>query len=81
MCQLAKLSHKNNLRSNTLKLGQRLKITAPSSSVSITHKVRSGEYLGGIAQKYGVSVDDIRKANNLRSNSLAVGQKLIIPKS
>lgn len=78
---VSQIKSQNNLRSNTLKLGQRLKITAPSSSVSITHKVRSGEYLGGIAQKYGVSVDDIRKANNLRSNSLAVGQKLIIPKS
>ncbi|MBD1573224.1 LysM peptidoglycan-binding domain-containing protein [Vibrio sp. S17_S38] len=78
---VSQIKSQNNLRSNTLKLGQRLKITAPSSSVSITHKVRSGEYLGGIAQKYGVSVDDIRKANNLRSNSLAVGQKLTIPKS
>ncbi|MBO0216706.1 LysM peptidoglycan-binding domain-containing protein, partial [Vibrio sp. Vb2880] len=32
-----------------------------------------------IASKYGVSVSSIRKAINLRSDQLAVGQVLIIP--
>lgn len=42
------------------------------------HKVRSGEYLSIIAKKYNVSVNDLKKWNNLRSSNLAVGQRLKI---
>lgn len=43
------------------------------------HQVSSGEYLGKIAGLYGISVRDIKSANNMRSNRLSVGQVLIIP--
>lgn len=44
------------------------------------HKVRKGESLSKIAAKYkGVSVDDIKRANNLTGNSIQAGQTLIIP--
>lgn len=75
------IKQQNNLRSNTLKVGQTLKIPVSSKPKSIIYQVQRGDFLGKIADKYGVSVSQIRKANNLRSDSLAVGQKLTIPQS
>ena len=43
-----------------------------------TYKVRSGDYLGKIARKYGVRVSDLKKWNGLRSNNLRIGQNLKI---
>lgn len=40
------------------------------------HTVRSGETLWGIAKKYGMSLDEIKRLNGLRSDKIAVGQKL-----
>lgn len=45
---------------------------------NITHRVRSGEFLGLIARKYNVRVSDIKKWNGLRSNNLKVAQRLTI---
>lgn len=42
------------------------------------HKVRSGDVLGTIAEKYHVRVTDIRRWNNLHSNTIRVGQNLVI---
>lgn len=42
----------------------------------ITHKVRSGEYLGKIASKYKVTTSSIRSLNKLKSDTLFAGQKL-----
>ncbi|MCH2489894.1 MAG: LysM peptidoglycan-binding domain-containing protein [Flavobacteriales bacterium] len=44
----------------------------------IRYRVRSGDYLGKIAAKYGVSVSQIKRWNGLRSNNLRVGQRLTI---
>lgn len=44
----------------------------------VRHKVRSGEFLGSIARKYGVSVSSIKRWNGLRSDNLRVGQRLTI---
>ncbi len=44
----------------------------------ITYRVRSGDYLGRIAGKYGVTVNQLKNWNRLRKNNLSVGQKLII---
>ena len=44
----------------------------------IIYKVKSGDYLGKIAGKYHVSVTQIKKWNNLKSNDIRVGQKLRI---
>nr|VVV02945.1 N-acetylmuramoyl-L-alanine amidase AmiB [Aliivibrio wodanis] len=50
--------------------------SSQSTRVTITHKVRSGEYLGKIAAKYKVSTSSIRSLNKLKSDTLFVGQKL-----
>lgn len=44
----------------------------------IRYRVRSGDYLGKIAARYGVRVSQIKKWNGLRSNNLRVGQRLTI---
>ncbi|MEZ8638176.1 LysM peptidoglycan-binding domain-containing protein [Vibrio cyclitrophicus] len=77
---VADIKRENRLKSETLRVGQKLRITVEVKDIPLRkHKVARGDYLGKIASKYGVSVDAIRKANNLRSDSLAVGQVLIIP--
>jgi len=44
----------------------------------IRYRVRSGDYLGKIANKYGVRVSQIKQWNGLRNNNLRVGQRLTI---
>ncbi len=44
----------------------------------IRYKVRSGDFLGKIARKYGVSVAKIKRWNNLKSTKLRIGQRLTI---
>lgn len=48
-------------------------------SVSTYHTVKKGENLYRIALRYGVSQAAIRSANGIGSNSIRVGQKLLIP--
>ncbi|HTJ53520.1 MAG TPA: LysM peptidoglycan-binding domain-containing protein [Cyclobacteriaceae bacterium] len=43
-----------------------------------TYKVRSGDVLGSIAIRHGVRVEDLRRWNNLRGNTIRVGQRLNI---
>jgi membrane-bound lytic murein transglycosylase D len=43
------------------------------------HAVKRGETLSEIGRHYGLSVEALRTANNLRSNLLRVGQDLLIP--
>ncbi len=77
---VADIKRENNLKSDVLKLGQKLKITVSLKDLPLRkHKVQRGEFLGKIASKYGVTVQSIRDANKLRSDSLAVGQVLLIP--
>ncbi len=45
----------------------------------ITHKIKSGEALSIIAQKYGTTVSAIKKLNGLRSNNIRAGKTLQIP--
>lgn len=44
----------------------------------IRYKVRSGDYLGKIANKFGVRVRDIKRWNGLRNHRLKIGQRLSI---
>ena len=44
------------------------------------HTVRKGETISSISRKYGVSVNQIKSLNRLRSNNLKIGQKLLIKK-
>lgn len=44
----------------------------------IRYKVRSGDFLGKIAERYGVGVSQLKQWNGLRSNNLRIGQRLTI---
>ncbi len=50
----------------------------PASAAGTTHTVRPGETLYRIGQKYHVAPDQLRKWNNLKDNTVGVGQKLIV---
>ena len=83
----------NGLTSNILKIGQVLKIRTTTEEIeecfgedytpsktesNISYIVKSGDSLYSIAKKYNTTVDTIKKKNNLKSNTLSIGQKLII---
>ena len=68
----------NNLSSSSLLIGQKIKI--PASLAQFTkHKVRSGESLSVIANRYGTTTNALKAFNKLRSSSLIIGQVLTIP--
>ena len=73
----------NVLKSNNLTINQKLIIPSntqnSSTNNNITYTVKKGDNLNSIANKYGVTVGDIKKANNLSSNTIKIDQKLIIP--
>ncbi|NAX39932.1 LysM peptidoglycan-binding domain-containing protein, partial [Vibrio sp. V26_P1S5P106] len=74
------IRRENRLKSDTLFVGQKLSITVSLKDKPLRqHKVQRGEFLGKIANKYNVSVQSIREANQLRSDQLVVGELLIIP--
>ena len=81
----------NALKNTTLSIGQVLNIRIPSTTIveecygedytppnQITYIVKSGDSLYSIAKKYNTSVDNIKRKNNLTTNNLSIGQKLII---
>ena len=45
----------------------------------IQHKIRSGETLGGIAQRYGLSINALSQTNHLKSQQIIAGDTLIVP--
>ena len=67
-----KIMSDNNLKTNLLQIGQKLKI---NDDVSI-YTVVKGDTLWGISKKFGTTVDNLKKINNLNSDLLSIGQKL-----
>lgn len=70
----------NNLTSNALSIGQLLFIPKEETEIIETevYTVKNGDTLYGIANKYNLTVDELKKLNNLTSNNLSIGQKLNI---
>ncbi len=70
----------NNLTNDSLSIGQVLKIPSSSSNNSSnTYTVKAGDSLWNIANKYGITVDELKNLNNLTSNTLSIGQVLKVP--
>lgn len=72
----------NNLTSPALKIGQILKLTSDSKeSLEDTeiYQVKRGDTLYNIASKFNTTVDNLKNINNLTSNTLTIGQNLLVP--
>ena len=74
----------NNLSSNVLHVGDTLLISSADSTGDDGNDnyyvVKSGDTLWSIARKYNLSVNELKALNNLSSNALSVGQRLIVGK-
>lgn len=86
---VAQLRAVNTLRGNLINVGQKLRIpTGAASSASgevvatyeTTHRVNRGDTLWRIANRYGTSVQQLRRVNGTDSDVLQVGQILKISK-
>lgn len=75
---VSEIMNLNNLKSTALSIGQELKIPTSNSDANTTYTVKNGDNLYSIARKFNTSVDSIKRKNNLSSNLLSIGQKLII---
>lgn len=77
---VAELKKINNLANNTISIGQKLYIKNDTNE-NITdtedfYTVQKGDTLYSISKKFNISVEEIKKINNLKSNTLSIGQKL-----
>lgn len=75
----------NNLTTDTLQIGQVLKLT-PNSLPNLptnteTYVVKKGDTLYNIANQYNITVDELKRLNNLTNNILYIGQELLVPQT
>lgn len=83
------LINKNNLNSTILSVGDVLLIPEDVESTgenedvidTSSYIVQRGDSLYSISRKYGISIDDLKSANNLFGDVLTIGQVLTIPSS
>ena len=68
----------NNIRGTTIYINQELSIHSVPAKAVTTYRVKRGDNLSIIARRFGVSVDNIKRWNNLRSNLIFPGQDLSI---
>ena len=76
---VSELKNLNNLTNNLLSIGQVLKIKDSSNNGKTTYTVQKGDSLWVIANKYGITTEELKSYNDLTSNLLSIGQVLKIP--
>lgn len=79
------IENQENLFNDSVLLKPEFKIlevvaSAASSSNKTVYSVKSGDTLGGIANRYKVKISQIKSWNNLKSDALKIGQKLVLYK-
>lgn len=62
-----------------LQIGQQLLIPTTTSPSPTTYVVQPGDSLYKIANQFGITVNDLIRANNLTTSVLQIGQVLRIP--
>ena len=75
------LKRANNLTNNILTVGQVLNIPSQTGTTDNSYTVQSGDSLYSIARRFNTTVDELKTINNLTSDILSIGQKLLIPSS
>ncbi|WP_347321040.1 LysM peptidoglycan-binding domain-containing protein [Rossellomorea sp. RS05] len=77
---VSSLKSMNKLKTDIIYVNQVLEVSksTTTSSSTTTYTVKSGDYLSKIGQKYNVYVADLKKWNNLKSDLIYPGQKLIV---
>ena len=75
------IKNDNNLTNDRLYIGQTLKIKSNGNQPleCIVYTVKKGDSLYAIAKKYNTTVDEIKSYNNLKSNLINIGDRVIIP--
>jgi membrane-bound lytic murein transglycosylase D len=80
----AAIADANSLQhSTTLDAGEKLIIPAPQAQAEakrrlVSYRVRKGDTLGGIADRFSVEVEDVRKWNRMKTNHVGRGMILRI---
>ena len=69
----------NNLTSNTLTIGEILKLPTKQSTTTNKYIIQKGDTLYSIAKQNNTTVDQIKQLNNLTSNTLTIGNILLLP--
>ncbi len=84
---VADLKKLNNFEDDTLLAGTKIKVGEPAAEVEakpevrlVEYVVKKGEFLGFIAKKHNISLDQIKEWNNLQDVNIHAGQKLIVGK-
>ncbi len=72
-----KIKNLNNLNSNLIFAGQRLRIFDVAQNTGV-HRVRKGDSLYSIAMRYRTSVSELKRINRLASDLIRVGSKIVI---
>ena len=78
---VSELKKINNLSTNLLTVGQVLKIPTKVVDLGNTeiYQVQPGDTLYSIANRYGISLSELKAINNLSSDLLSIGQLLNVP--
>ena len=69
----------NNLTTDTLQVGQKLLISKQEVKPNDVYIVQKGDTLYKIANKYGITVQELKKINNIITDTLYIGQQLFVP--
>ena len=69
----------NNVPSFDLATAKKTIVFESQVPKTITHKIKSGDVLGSIADKYNISLTALKRANGLKSNNIRAGKTLKIP--
>lgn len=85
-CTVNEILQENNSLTDEIKVDQVIKVPVKETTdevvdkeKGVVHTVMQGQTLYSIARMYGISVENIKLANQLTSDTLRVSQQLVIP--
>lgn len=86
---ISRLKRLNNIHRSKIYIGQRLRMSGSGASRQVSshsskyskHRVRRGENLSVIANKYGMSIGRLKRINRIHNSKIMIGQRLKVLKS